>query len=166
MYGYNTEESRREGCLKTAAAHREAAALFPAIRKVFEQFDGKVLNCRLEKALQEATERRIYVRKDEYSVEVYIYINDYRGNTWYTLAHVTASKLKDGKRIPAADLIKSARERREDNLRTAAELEAAPGKVPEIIERVQYFVSMANQMLKGLPYEVCDMYNISTVRMR
>ena len=88
MYGYYEDESRRAGCEKTAAAHREAAALFPAIRKTFESFDGKVFNCRLEKALQEATGRRVFVRKDSYSLEVYAWFNDYRGSSHYTLLDI------------------------------------------------------------------------------
>lgn len=165
MYGFYDDETRRAGCLRTAAAHREAADLFPAIRKVFEQFDGKVFNCRLEKALQESTGKRIYVCKRDYLIEVYIYLDSYRGNTQYTLATLKPEELKDGKRIPAAVLIKSARERRETHLKEAAALEAAPDTVPEIVQHIQYFITQANKLVDSLPYSVRDMYHVSSARM-
>ena len=165
MYGYNNDEARRAGCEKTAAAHREAADLFPAIRKVFEAFDGKVFNCRLEKALQEATGRRVFVKKSDYSIEVYIYLDDYRGNSWYTLAFVKCEELKDGKRIPAAAFIDSARSRREKHLQEAAQMEAAPDTVPEMVQHIKYFIDQANRLIDSLPYSVREMYHVSAARM-
>ena len=165
MYGFYDDETRRAGCLKTAAAHREAAALFPAIRKTFEAFDGKVLNCRLEKALQESTGRRVYVKKSDYSVEVYTYVSDYHGYSWYSLAHIKSEEMKDGKRIPAAALINSARNYREQHLKDAAKLEDAPDTVPETIQHIKYFVEQANKLIADLPYSVRDIYHIQTARM-
>lgn len=165
MYGYYEDESRRAGCEKTAAAHREAAALFPAIRKTFESFDGKVFNCRLEKALQEATGRRVFVRKDSYSLEVYAWFSDYRGSSHYTLAHIQVEKLIDGKRIPAALLVESARGYREKHLQEAAALDIAPDTVPTTAQHIKYFIEQANKLVDTLPYSVREMYRISAVRM-
>lgn len=165
MYGYYEDESRRAGCEKTAAAHREAAALFPAIRKTFETFDGKVFNCRLEKALQEATGRRVFVRKDSYSLEVYAWFNDYRGSSHYTLAYIKAGDLVDGKRIPAALLIESARANREKHLQEAAALDIAPDTVPTTAQHIKYFMEQANKLVDTLPYSVRELYRISSVRM-
>ena len=147
MYGFYNDEARRAGCEKTAAANREAAALFPAIRKVFEAFDGKVFNCRLEKALREATGRRVFVKKCDYNIEVYTYLDDYRGNSWYTLAFVKCEELKDGKRIPAAAFIDSARSYREKHLKEAAQMEAAPDTVPEMVQHIKYFIDQANRLI-------------------
>ena len=164
MYGYFTEEARRDGCQKTAAAHRAAAALFPVVRKVFEQFDEKVFNCRLEKALQEASKDcRVYVRKYDYAIEIYAYFDDYRGNNQYTLARLKTEELTDGKRIPAAVLVESARGYREDHLKEAAAREAAPETAPDIREHVKYFISQANKLIESLPYPVQDMYGLSKV---
>ena len=45
--------------------YREAATYAPALIKVFNSFDGKVFNCKLEKALQEAIPNKyIHVRKE------------------------------------------------------------------------------------------------------
>lgn len=165
MYGFYDEEARRAGCEKTAAAHREAAALFPAIRKVFEAFDGKVFNCRLEKALREATGRRVFVKKSDYSIEVYTYLDDYRGSSWYTLAFVKCEDLKDGKRIPAAAFIDSARSNREKHLKEAAQMEAAPDTVPELVQHIKYFIDQANKLIDSLPYSVREMYHVSAARM-
>lgn len=165
MYGFYNDETRRAGCLKTAEAHRNAAQLFPAIRKTLEQFDGKVFNCRLEKALQEATGCRVYAKKSKYSIDIYTYISDYRGNSWYTLARLKNEDLKDGKRIPAAAFISSAREYREKHLQEAAELEAAPDTVPEMAEHIRYFIAQANKLVDSIPYVIRDMYGLSIVRM-
>ena len=165
MYGFYDEESRLAGCQKTAEANREAAALFPEMRKVFEQFDGKVFNCRLENALREATGRRVFVKKCDYSIEVYTYLNDYRGNSWYTLAFVKCELLKDGKRIPAAAFIESAREYREKHLKEAAQMDEAPETAPELVQHIKYFIDQANKLIDSLPYSVRDMYGISMARM-
>lgn len=166
MYGYYDEESRRNGCKKTAAAHRSAADLFPVIRKVFEQFDGKVYNCRFEKALQEAApDNRVYVHKREYAIEVYTYQNDYRGDSIYMLAYVSTKDLKDGKRIPADKLIESARECRESHLKDAAVLDSAPETAPEMVKQINYFLNQANKIIESLPYDIQEMYHISRARM-
>lgn len=165
MYGFYDEEARRAGCQKTAAAHREAAGLFPAIRRVFEQFDGKVFNCRLEKALQEATGRRVYVKKDDYKIEIYTYMDDYRGSSWYTLAFLKNDALADGKRIPAAAFIDSARNYRENHLKEAAKLDDAGEAAPEIKKQVDYFIEQANRLVNSLPYPVQEMYHVSRVYM-
>lgn len=165
MYRFYSEESRRTGCLNTAKAHREAAALFPQIRKVFESFDGKVYNCRLEKALQESTGRRIYTQKTGYTLSVYLYLPDYRGNSEYTIAVIKTAELVDGKRIPAAALIESARQHREEHLQQAALLESAPDTMPETAQRIRYFIDQANKLIDSLPYSVREMYGISPARM-
>ena len=42
---------------------RKCAGIIPAIKKTVQEFDGKVLNCRLEKALEAATGEYIHVEK-------------------------------------------------------------------------------------------------------
>lgn len=164
MYGFYNDETRRAGCEKTAEAHRTSASLFPIIRKVFEQFDGKVFNCRLEKALRDATERRIFVIKRELYIEVYMYLDDYRGNSVYNLAFVKCDTLKDGKRISAAAFIDSARSYRENHLREAAQMDAAPETAPELVKQIEYFVAQANKLIDSMPYSVQEMYHVSRVR--
>lgn len=163
MYGYTDNETRRAGCIKTAEANREAAALFPQLRKTFEEFNGKVFNCRLEKALQEATGRRVYVKKDNYRIEIYTFIEDHHGNSWYTLAFVKSDVLTDGKRIPAAAFIDSAREYREKHLKDAAALEDAAERGPEIKRQIEYFIEQANKLVNAIPYSVQEIYNVSRI---
>ena len=165
MYGYTDNETRRAGCMKAAEANREAAALFPQLRKTFEEFDGKVFNCRLEKALQEATGRRVYVKKDSYKIEVYTYIDDHSGSRWYTLAFVKNDELKDGKRIPAAAFISSAREARERYLQNAAAMDDAAERGPEIKRQIEYFIEQANNLVNALPYSAQEIYHVSRIWM-
>ena len=163
-YGCSSEETKAEAIQKTVIEYRAAAGLFPAIRKVLEQFDGKVFNCRLEKALQEATGRRLYVKKDGYRVEIYYYGDTYSGGcSWISLAMIPVDSLTDGKRIPAALLIDSARKQREEHLKDAAALEENAGKIPEVKKQIKYFIEQANKLAQALPSELRDVYGIKYI---
>lgn len=161
MYGYyHSEEEKAEAIKKTVDEYRAAAGFFPAIRRAIEKFDGKVLNCRLEKAMQEETGKRIYVSKDKSSVDIHYYGSTYSGNTYITLARIDAEKLTDGKRIPAAVLIQAAREKREEHLKEAAKLEEVAERVEQIKYQIEYFRGQASKLAGALPYEIRDVYNI------
>lgn len=162
MYFYS-EEGRQKAVETTAKEYRAAAGLFPAIRNVLEQFDGKMLNCRLEKALQEATGRRVYVKKEYNRVEVYYYGTTYTGSSYITLAQIPLDALPDGKRIPAALLVKSAREQRERHLKDAAALETTAENMEAIKQQIKYFIDQANKLSNGLPYELRDIYGIKYI---
>ena len=160
-YAGSSEEAKAEAIKKTIAEYRAAAGLFPVIRKVLEQFDGKVFNCRLEKALQDATGRRLYVKKDSYRLEIYYYGDTYSsGSSWISLAMIPVDSLADGKRIPAALLIDSARKQREKHLKDAAALEESAGKIHEVKNQIKYFIEQANKLSGVLPYELRDVYGI------
>ena len=117
MYWGSREEQDKR--VKTeVAARREAAAAFPFIRPVLQQFNGKVYNCRFEKALQEAAEGkapgRVYARKDDYWVTVNYYPSTGHVGTAYglTLCQMKTEALIDGKRLDGKAL--------DDSLRNAA----------------------------------------------
>ena len=160
MFYCYTPEQRAEKVKETAEAYRVGASLFPALRKVAESFDGKVLNCRFENALSEAAGRRIIVKKYSTRLEIYEYDQTYSGCTAIYLASLPLDQMPDGKRIPAALLIESARTYRESNLKRAADLEAAQEKAEETAMRVKYFVEQANRLLGAMPSEIKDIYNL------
>ena len=164
MY-YYTEKDRAAAVEKTVAEYRNAAGLFPAIRRVFEQFDGKVFNCRLEEALQKETGTRIRAEKRNNStLDIYYYGNTYSGCcTWITLAQIKLDDMKDRKRIPAALLIESARKRREEHLQDAAALESYTGKMDDVKKQIEYFIGQANRIANALPYELRDIYRIKYI---
>lgn len=159
MY-YGSDESRAAAMKATAKGYRAAAGLFPAIRKVLEQYDGKVFNCRLEKSLHEETGLWVHAKKEYNRLEIYYYGSTYCGNTHFTLATVPLSSLPDGKRIPAALLIQSARDRRVEHLQHAACLEEFAESASTIKEQIDYFLAQANRIAGNLPAEVRDVYDI------
>lgn len=71
MRFYNYEDAEKQ-VQKDIEAYSEVNAMLPAVRKVIRDFDGKIFNVKLEKALQQI-HPRIYVHKRYSSVEVYMY---------------------------------------------------------------------------------------------
>ena len=130
FYGHR-EEAHKEA-RKRAADYRAAATLIPAVIKVLRTFDNKVYNCRLEKALKEATENRVYCHKGDYTMEIYTYPE---GNYSHhiTLASVKAEDLPEGKRIPADKLIESTHHYREKILSDAYEIESNIEQMAQVI---------------------------------
>lgn len=158
MY-FARNESREEYVLNIAAAEREAAALFPAIRAVLEDFDGKVLNCRLEKALRERTGKHICVNKRYKFLEITVYLPGCQYEIYF--CSIELASMPDGKRIPAALMIENARERREKMLEKAAELENGLTNVSEWKTQLAYLERQINRIRSQIPYEIQDAFNLS-----
>ncbi len=158
-YGY-TREERNKAIENKAASYREAANLFPIIRKVINQFDGKCFNCRFEKALQEASGKRIYVKK-EYDRFLCIYTYSKNSYNQITLANINLADMPDGKRIPGDLLIESAKDRYSRLLSNAAELESMIEKVDLIETQLKYFKSQIERIVSTIPYEARDIYNLN-----
>ena len=151
----NTDTDAR--LLAAVNKHRTAAALFQPFKRVTEEFDGKVLNCRYEKALKEAAGRGVFVKK----YYKYLHIGIWEQGQEFIIASVELEKMPDGKRIPAALLIDSAREQRADFLKRAAELEAAPEKAKAIKEQFTQISKVVDALRDSLPYEAREIYGLN-----
>jgi len=157
---YSRED--QDTAAKTIAAHyREIANLFPIFRKVFQQFDGKVYNCRFEKALQEATGK--YIRTEwNYSGSV-LHIECYSsvmGRSLY-LASLDKKDMTDGKRLNAEKLTESAKDRSDDFRRRAEALDATAGKVDDIRQQVKAAEKLIRGLIDSLPCEALDVWNLN-----
>lgn len=139
-------------------AEREAAALFPAVRSVLEAFDGKVLNCRLEKALCEKSGARIYMNKRYKWLEMYVYTERYTEPIY--ICQIELDKLTDGKRIPGALMIEAARNSREKLLKNAADLESSLDHVQEWKEQLAYLKNQMKAICGNIPYEIRDTFGL------
>ena len=128
--------------------YREAAALFPVVKKIVQSFDGKCLNCRLEKALQEATEKHIYVSKRYRFLEIEYYPMHHGAHS-QTIARISLDKLPDGKRIPAELIIESLHEQRVKFLKSAANLEMD-------IEKIDMYEKDADKEIINLAKELLE----------
>lgn len=156
MYTYNYGEDANTAIMNRARVYRDAAALFPAIRATAEAFDGKVYNCRFEKALRDNSGAWICTEKRYKWMEIYIYDHGSR----ILLASVGLDCLPDGKRIPADLIIESAREKREGLLKRAADLEAVPAKAQTLQAQFKKLSDMVDALRDSIPYEAQDIYRL------
>ena len=166
MLNYYSEEQKVTKIRELAEEYRNAAELFPIIRPVIESFDGKVFNCRLDKALRELFEktgRYICARREYGALKIYYYETTYHGSAQFMLASIPESKLPEGKRIPAADLINSAREQRESNLKVAASLDENIAVMQTTKKQIEYLVSQINRIVDPLPSAIQDIYGFRHV---
>lgn len=153
---FYAREDQDKAAQELAATYREAAGIFPALRRVFEQYDSKVFNCKVTKALQEATGRYIYAEKRYSVLDFYFYE---RGRQ-FTLAQIRLDAMPDGKRIDAGKLIESARAEREIYLRKAAELSAIAGQVDTIKAQIEVLKKQLKAIVDPLPYEARDIWGL------
>lgn len=147
-------EEQKEAIQARADVYRNAAALFPALRKTIEAFDGKIYNCRLEKALRESTGAHIIAEKRYKWLEISVYMRGFPNQIM--LAQIELEQLIDGKRIPAALLIESAREKRTARLQQAAALERSIETADQAREQMLQLAEMIKQIRESIPYETRD----------
>lgn len=158
FYGSREDQDKRIRTL--IEDNRKAAQLFPVIRKVIENFDGKVYNKRLQTALQETGERLYTEHKvSSYGGWVRIYFYGHCGYE-YTLATLRIEDMQDGKRINAAKMIESARKERESHLKTAYNLEQSMQKVDEIKQQLADIEQLLKAITGKLDYQIIDTYNL------
>lgn len=141
--------------------YKITAGLFPLVRHVVDKFDGKVFNCRFEKALQETLgfpDVRIYAKKDSYNLSVYWYSKNC--NNYMTIASVLIKELEDKKRINAEKLLESARNIREKNLKHAVDLERELPNVELYQARINEIRKQLSNLVDGLPYELADTFGL------
>ena len=155
---YGSKEDQSREIQRRVADCREMAALFPIIRTVAEEFDGKVFNCRFEKALQEKRPR-IYVGKRFQYLEITAYPESHSGNS-FTLAQIKLSDMPDGKRIPAKLIIEAAKSKRESLLQQAYRIERDAAEVEEKRRQLDYFKDQIDKIRDSICYEVQNVYNL------
>lgn len=156
---YNREQ--QDKYLKNRIEELKAAAnLAPAIIKVFEDFDNKVFNIKLSRALYETTGKYIRCEKRYQSLEVYYYEHDH----YYILANIKIDELIDGKRIPANLFIQSARDHQQKALKTAADIQKAIDNIDYTIDQINQLKKAIKGVINDIPYEVLDVYRLEKYR--
>ena len=144
MRFYGSIEEANKEARNRANDYRTAAGYIPEITKIIKDFDGKVYNCRLDKALQAATNNRVFVSKTEYNFSIYTYPRNHY-SFHITLACIPADALTDGKRIPADKIIESFKEHRETVLKNAFEIESNIDQM----EQVRAYISQTKEKLEA-----------------
>lgn len=159
MRFYGNIEEANEAARKRAEQYREATTLIPTINKVLKDFNNKVYNCRLEKALKEATNNRVYCNRSEYSLQIYTYPE---GNYSHhiTLASVKTEDLPEGKRIPADKLIESTHSYREKYLSLAYDIESKIDQMAEVTAYIEQTKNKLETFCRSFNTDLRDIYNI------
>ncbi len=138
---------------------REIAGIIPALCKVFREFDGKVYNVRFDRAINDVSERRIFVDKRSYTIDLYTYLKSSPGNIT-TIAQFKREDMMDGKRIPADKVIESARSYREKYLQEAYYLESNKEQLYQAREYIRQAVDNLNKYMDSIPYVARELYKI------
>lgn len=135
---YGTDEQRIEKIKNHIEELRGLAALYPAVKKVIDAFNGKVYNKRFSEALKkEFTDiAYIYADKRYNRTEIYASLKNTKSE-FRTLASIRIEELVNGKRIPADLLSESLRLHRENYLKEALALESTLPKVNEIVSQLK-----------------------------
>ena len=156
---YGSMEDANKQARQRVNDYKRAAELIPVIIPVIKGFDGKVYNCRFDKALKAATDNAVYVDKTDYIFTIYTYpAHNYSFHI--TTACIKTTALTDGKRIPAELLISSAQECRKDILQKAENIERMINKMPLVKEKISHSIDNLNAYLESLPADIQIIYGI------
>ena len=172
MNRYSNEDARNLVELEIKN-RKEALKLYPEIIKVVEQFDGKVLDKRLETALKKVDER-ISCDRGIYHFEIvfncasitsfgfnykdYCFVlNSYL--EMYLVDRMEESFLEN-ERIRASVLIDSLLKEKEYLEKSVAELEKGIDRADEWKEKVEQLNEEIRSIRKEIPYIIADHYGI------
>lgn len=158
MYYYKKED-QDNAARAYIKAYRDAAALYPKIKKVIQSFDKKVFNKRLEAALQNETGARVYIENRPNMIDVHVYGGP--RSTWITLAILSKDDFIDRKRINAEKLIGSLTENRNRLLQMAARYEKQIDEIEQVKEQIKQIKKLLNDVLEPYDYTMRDLYGIN-----
>lgn len=165
MY-YGNDEEKKKHILNQIVTYRECASVIPYVKKVIQQMDGRVLNVKLKTALNEGKEganiRFNYTFNFKRDHLELIYYPEHRGAFHYiTIAWVKLNK-EEGKqqRIIAKDIIKELNDNYVKFTTKAVEMEEALNNIDTIREQLKQAWNVINAILKPIPYEVRDVYDL------
>lgn len=159
MRFYGDIEAANKEAQQRAVAYRTATNLIPAITKVVKDFDGKVYNCRLEKALKAATDNEVFCSKNDYCLEIYTYQRHGYSHR-IALAYVKAEDLTEGKRIPAEKIIESLKDHRENLLKRAYDIDTNMDQMPQVKEYIRQTKEKLEAFCRSFPDDLRDIYGL------
>lgn len=158
MYYGCTREEQDKAAKALIDCYRGAAALYPRLKKVVQEFDGKVFNKRLQTALQDGTGARVYVDNRPNMIDVHIYGPH---SNWITLGILLKDDMTDGKRINAEKLIESLTDHRNALLQTAARYEEQIEQIDQVKEQLKQIEKQLKAVLEPYDYTIRDIYSIN-----
>lgn len=153
---YYTREDAEKATRERIKELRTYAGMIPTIKKVFQDFNGKIYNCRVDKAIQAATGEYIGSKKRSENIDFYIYN---RGQC-FTLASMSIKDMSDGKRVNATQVRDSLNEYRAKMLKEAAELDKQLETIDETLNQFEQLKKTWEKLAGGLEWAIIDNYGI------
>ena len=146
-------ETAEQAAERFIQERREAAALFPALRRVFLAFDGKMYNKRFDTALKEIP-GSIYCQKRDHNLDIYLYndSNDIITLCWY--------KLPEDKRINAADIIQKAAEKRSELLSEAYHMQEIMPTIQARRDQIEHVKKLLSGIISDLSYTEQELFDL------
>ena len=152
------ETANQDASLRIDGYHA-ALSYIPAIEEIIKKFDGKVYNCRFDKAVREATSNKVICDTKYESLYIYTWIPN-RYSQQITIVHISFDEFTDGKRIPAEKIIANMKKYRDENLKSIDQIEKAMAQIPHMKKHIQRSIDKLNNYLQDIPFEVRDIYGI------
>lgn len=149
--------------------YRAAAATFPVLREVIKQFDGKVYNIKLDKALKAAFDGAgfVYVHNAEKYIDISFSARGSGSSGYRCILSMPKDKaFSDGKRINAVAMIENARETRAQLLRRAFEIESYSENAEEIKSNIDKMEKALCSYIDAIPYEVRELFDLRPHRAK
>ncbi len=157
MRYYRSTEEQQKDLNSRIESYRSAAALAPIVIKVLKTFDNKVYNCRLDKAIREATDNKIGVYNQYGFISIYAtYTTNYHH---INLATFRIEELEN-KRIDADKLIEQVKTARENLLKKAYQIETTAQQADNIREYIRQSIEKLESLCRDLPDDIREIYNI------
>lgn len=157
MRYYRSTEEQQKDLESRIESYRSAAALAPIVIKVIKTFDNKVYNCRLDKAIREATDNKIGVYNQYGFISIYAtYTTNYHH---INLATFRLEELEN-KRIDADKIIGQVKAARENLLKKAYQIETTAQQADNIREYIRQSIEKLESLCRDLPDDIREIYNI------
>ena len=156
-YGCN-KENQDAATRSYIKAYRDAAALYPTIKKVIQSFDKKVFNKRLETAIRDEAGKGVFVENKPGYIDIHMFGPH---NEWLTLARISKDELIDGKRINAEKLTESLTTQREQFLKKAALYERQMHEIDQVKIQINQLKKQFEALLEPYDYTIRDIYGIN-----
>ena len=172
---YGSNEDKRKYIQSKIDGLKGLQHYFPIIKKVIQEFDGKVYNCRLDKAIQEAAAAydldHFIDRGNRGGVYChitygkYIEICAYQGSSTFDFFYMDKKDLKDGKRIDAAVWLENVNRHYAKLMQDITGLERDLETIDDVLTKLEILKSQIKALVEPLSWTTRDAYNISNIRI-
>lgn len=168
MFFGNAQEKREEA-QKEADALRFAASQICKVKKVVLAFDGKIYNCKFDKAIQELSENKTMFYCHSSYGWLYLECHTLQNKTITLLTTKAAEKEKEKdcftekKRIKAENMIDLLNSKYGECLKRATEIENSMQTLDQKLQQIAQLKKAINHIVSEIPSEVTNIYGMKYI---